>query len=88
MGIKTKAKRKRGGAGLLNSSAELKQASNNATKAATALKQLESVSAILSKCKYGEGLLFSSKITGGFRNYILENLPTLQFRIQNLNFLF
>lgn len=75
MGIKTKAKRKRGGAGdgIINSAKAEKQASNNATEAKKVLEQLESISEIKKKCKYEDNLTFSSKITEEFFKFIKDN---------------
>ena len=72
VGIKTKARRKRGGDGdgIINSSAAAKQASNNATEAATASTQLATASEIKKKCKFEQGVIFSSKINEEFKKYI------------------
>ena len=73
MGIKTKAKRKRGGAGdgIINSSeAAKKKASSNVEEAGKVVEQLTSIKEVKDKCFFSNEVTFSSKITEEFKKYI------------------
>lgn len=79
VGIKTKARRKRGGDGdgIINSSAAAKQASNNVKEAEKVVEQLKSIKDVKDNCKFVKGVIFSSKINEEFKNYIQVNQEKL-----------